>query len=128
MNILNNTYKSSFVASILSVIICFVLLCICALLITYTNTSEALIPVFAKTSLYFSALLGGFLSAFKKNSGGLVRGLICGLCICLYMCIGAIILPSFKLSLMFLLKLLLIVLSSVIGGIFSVNISYKKHR
>jgi hypothetical protein len=29
---------------------------------------------------------------------------------------------------MFLLKLLIIIISSAIGGIFSVNISYKKHR
>lgn len=128
MNILNNTYKSSFISSLFSVIICFIILCICAALITYTNTSEALIPIFANGSLYFSAFLGGFLSAFRKNSGGLIRGLICGLCICLYMCIGAVIMPSFKISLMFLLKLLIIIISSAIGGIFSVNISYKKHR
>ena len=128
MNILNNTYKSSFVSSVISVILCFIFLIISALLITYTDLSENLIPVLAKFSLYFSALLGGFLSAFRKNSGGLVRGLICGLCISIYMCIGAIILPSFKLSLVFLLKLLVIVLLSTTGGIFSVNISYKKHR
>ena len=128
MNILNNPYKSSFISSVISVIMCFTFLCICAYLITYTNTSEDLAPVMAKTSLYLSAILGGFLSALKKNSGGLIRGLICGLCICVYMCIGAIILPDFKISLVFLLKLLIIVVSSTVGGIISVNISYKKHR
>ena len=128
MNIFNNTYKSSFISSLLSIIICFFLLCIFSVIITYTSISEKLIPVFAKASLYFSSFWGGFLSAFRKNSGGLVRGIICGLCLCLIMCIIAIILPDFSLSLMFLVKLLLVVVSSAIGGVISVNISYKKHR
>ncbi len=128
MNIFNNSYKSSFISSLFSVIICFFLLCIFAAMITYTNISEKLIPVLAKASLYFSAVLGGFISAFRKNSGGLIRGVICGLCICLFMCIGAIFMPDFKLTLMFLFKLLLVTVCSSIGGIISVNISYKKHR
>lgn len=97
-------------------------------MITYTSISEKLIPVFAKASLYFSSFLGGFMSAFRKNSGGLVRGAVCGLCICIFMCIGAIIMPDFKLTLMFLVKLLLITAVSITGGVISVNISYKKHR
>lgn len=128
LNILNNTYKSSFIASVISLFMCIILLLLCAILVTYTNINEDLIPVMANASLYLSAFFGGFISAFKKNSGGLVRGLICGLCLCIFLCITAVFIPSFKLSLMFLVKLLLVSVFSIAGGILSVNISYKKHR
>lgn len=128
MNIFNNNYKSSFIASVISLILCILFLLICAILVTYTNISEDLIPIMANICLYLSVFIGGFLSAFKKSSGGLVRGLICGLCFCIYMCIGGIIMPSFSLKLMFLLKLLIVAVCSALGGVLSVNISYKKHR
>ena len=107
---------------------CIILLLLCAFLVTYSDISEDLIPIMANTSLYLSSFVGGFISAFKKNSGGLVRGLICGLCLCIFLCITAVFIPAFKLSLMFLVKLLLTAVFSAAGGILSVNISYKKHR
>lgn len=128
MNIFNNTYKSSFISSAITVILCILLLLMCATLITYTEISENYIPVMANVSLYLSVFIGGFISACKKNSGGLVRGLICGLCCCIYLCIAAIFTPAFKLSMMFLLKLFLVCIISSVGGIISVNISYKKRR
>ncbi len=128
MNIFNNAYKSSFIASVISLFMCIILLLLCAFLVTYSDISEDLIPIMANASLYLSSFAGGFISAFKKNSGGLVRGLICGLCLCIFLCITAVFIPAFKLSLMFLVKLLLTAVFSAAGGILSVNISYKKHR
>lgn len=109
--------------SIISIVISLILLLVTALILTYTNVSENIIPAAVIVISALSILIGSILSSMNIRKNGLLNGALVGL---IYMSviylISSIAITGFGINTKTIIMLVASILAGVIGGIIGVNI------
>lgn len=109
--------------SIISILISLILLLITAVILTYTNVSESVIPGAIIIISALSILIGSILSSMNIKKNGLLNGLLVGL---IYMAviylISSITITGFNINLKTIIMLVASGLAGIVGGIIGVNI------
>lgn len=126
----NNSFniKIPVLCGFFGIIVMLMLILFFSLISVYVLKSDTYSLLFSRITLYLSAFIGGFTSCINKKNNGLKYGLACGIVYSLFLCIFSLFVKDFKMSFVFISKILLICFSSAIGGIISVNIFYKKKK
>ncbi|MCT4595013.1 MAG: TIGR04086 family membrane protein [Anaeromicrobium sp.] len=95
-----------------------------ALLITYTNVSESIIPMASTICLVITAIINGMYVAGKRKKKGWLNGIIAGI---IYMLViiflSWVFMKEFKLSISILYKSIMVLASSIVGGMIGVNLN-----
>lgn len=99
-----------------------VLLFIFAIILTYTNISESIIPTVIIVITIISILLGSSISTIKIKKNGIVNGGIIGLSYILMLYfISSIVHTGFALNIYSIVMIILSILAGMVGGIVGVN-------
>ncbi len=109
--------------SIISVLISLILLLITAVILTYTNVSESVIPGAIIIISALSILIGSILSSMNIKKNGLLNGLLVGLIymVVIYL-ISSITITGFSINIKTIIMLVSSGLAGIVGGIIGVNI------
>lgn len=109
--------------SIVAIVITIISLFITALILTYTNVRESIIPVVIIAISSISILVGSILSTLHIRKNGLLNGALVGAIymITIYL-ISSIAITGFGINLKTIIMFILCILSGIVGGIIGVNI------
>lgn len=109
--------------SIISLVISAILLLIMAIVLTYTNISELIIPTAIIVITAVSILIGSTMSAMHIQKKGIINGAIVGL---IYMTIlyvlSSVTITGFSINYKTLIMFAAAIIGGIIGGIIGVNI------
>lgn len=110
--------------SIISIVMSLAILFLMAVLLTYTNIPESIIPIIIIVTSVISILTGSIFSTIKINRNGLLNGGIIGIIyiITIYI-ISSITIVGFHLNLKSMIMLVISVLAGMVGGIIGVNLN-----
>ena len=107
---------------LLSFAITFISLFIFAILLTYTNLSESLIPVVTIALTFISILIGTMIGVRKMNKNGMLNGaMIGGFYVLLLYFISSILGTGFTMNLYTIFMIIGGILAGMIGGIIGIN-------
>ena len=118
--------KSVFFSIIVGFIVSLLLVLIFSYIMTSVETSENVSVLFSYLVLFFGALTTGFVNAKILKQNGLVMGAVCGTALFIINLMISLIISESKISTAVLIKLAVIILSCIFGGILGVNIHKKK--
>ena len=112
---------------ILSVLITLLGLLILAIVITYTNVSESIIPIAVTIITALSILIGSFFSTINIQKNGLLNGFAVGFTyiVTIYV-ISSITSTGFTLTNTSFIMIISAILAGMLGGIIGVNLKNKK--
>lgn len=112
---------------ILSVLITLLGLLILAIVITYTNVSESIIPIAVTIITAISILIGSFFSTINIQKNGLLNGFAVGFTyiVTIYV-ISSITSTGFTLTNTSFIMIISAILAGMLGGIIGVNLKNKK--
>lgn len=79
-------------------------------------------------ALVIGAAAGGFLSAVISKANGLLTGFLCGALFCILLILLSLVFHPFEATTFFLLKIVLSLIFSAIGGILGVNRKQRKRK
>lgn len=117
----------SAISSVFGSVIAIISILIFAALLSFSDISEGLIEIFGYLSIIFGGLASGILSAVKHRKNGLVVGLISGLIMFFVLFIFRAIFAGIdSFSIKTLIQLIIIVVFSMLGGVFGVNLKRKR--
>lgn len=110
--------------SIISIVMSLAILFLMAVLLTYTNIPESIIPIIIIVTSVISILTGSIFSTIKINRNGLLNGGIIGIIyiITIYI-ISSITIVGFHLNLKSMIMIVISVLAGMVGGIIGVNLN-----
>lgn len=112
---------------ILSVLITLLGLLILAIVITYTNVSESIIPIAVTIITAISILIGSFFSTINIQKNGLLNGFAVGFAyIATIYIISSITSTGFTLTNTSFIMIISAILAGMLGGIIGVNLKNKK--
>lgn len=112
---------------ILSVLITLLGLLILAIVITYTNVSENVIPMAITIITAISILIGSFFSTINIQKNGLLNGFAVGFAyIATIYIISSITSTGFTLTSTSFIMIISAILAGMLGGIIGVNLKNKK--
>ena len=118
---INNVFKILFMSSIIGLSVIFVLLLLFSFAIWKTNISQIIIDILLVFILCIGTATAGFLAALKIKEKGYLYGLIESIIIITILTLVGIGYKN-NLPLWFLLtKILLPIVSGIVGGIFALN-------
>lgn len=118
--------ENMFIKIVRAIVIAFVVtlisIFIFAIVLTYTNVSESIVPVVIIFLTFISILIGTIISMRKISKNGMVNGAIIGglYVISLYL-ISSILNTGFTMNIYTVITILSGVISGIIGGIIAVN-------
>ena len=115
-----------FVSVIVSVSVAFVMIVICSIILLKTNISDTALNVLNLICFSIGAFAGGFTISKMFKEKGLVYGLINGLVLFLVSFITSLAINFSSPTLFSIIKLIVILISSLIGGITGVNTRKKR--
>lgn len=119
----NSPVLALFKGILISYIITIVVFIIFALLITYTDISEKHIGTVIKVTTALVCILSGLITAGSANRGGLLWGIISGLCYVAIMCIvGFVLIPDYSVTSKLIVSLMLAIAGGGLGGIIGINL------
>ncbi|MCD8036690.1 MAG: TIGR04086 family membrane protein [Clostridiales bacterium] len=95
---------------------------ICALVLTYTDVSDAHIGIVSTVCTAVSALAAGFIWAAGRGKSGLITGILAGMVYCVVLLAVSLAAGGGPLSLGTLTCLVVSAAGGGIGGIFGVNV------
>lgn len=105
--------------------ICFLLLSIFAAILSKGDFGESTLTAMSFTAQTLGALIGGFAAAKINKKNGLIMGVANGAIMFALLTVLSMILGG-SLSVMTVIRLILLVLGSTLGGIMGVNIRKKQ--
>lgn len=113
-----------YVKAILSAcIFALLIFIIMALLITYTNISESIIPMVALIVMIISSLISGMVTGSKMKKKGLVNGALVGLCyMILIIFMSWVLIQDFTIGKTVLIKSIIGIVAGGVGGMIGVNL------
>ena len=117
----NNIYKPIIWGIISGLVSIFVVMILIAFVLTKCDLSESVSLTLATLSIAIGTFLGGFVSAKLFKRRGLFVGLITGLLTFILLVIIALSTTNTGISSLFLIRLVIVAVSSSLGGIFGVN-------
>lgn len=115
-----------FKGSILAIIITLVLLLITAIVLTYSNIPEKIVPLTIIIIASISILIGSIISTNNIKKMGLLNGALVGAIymVTIYL-LSSILVTGFSFNIKSILMLIFAIIAGMLGGIIGVNI-YKK--
>lgn len=123
----NSIFKPIIISVAVSVVISLILMIIGAIAITNINSSDDTILAVSITTMSIGVFFGGFIGAkIYKKKGYLIGGLN-GFFFFLLITLISLILSSAPITIISLFKLILFIISSLIGGIVGVN-TFRKRK
>jgi len=105
----------------ISVAVSIIIMVVFALLMTTIDVTKIGVDAFGVISLSFGALIGSIFLGFKIKKGGLLLGAINGTIILLLVFVLGSIVNGLTFNLLYLVKIISVVFSSLGGGIYAVN-------
>ncbi len=120
----NNNYGLFLVKSIgFSYIVTLVLFILFAIILTYTNISESIIPVVNSIIMIIAIAFGAIYMTTKICSKGWLNGAIVGiLYVVILIIISSIVNKPFKIDVFILLKIVIGFITGTVAGMIGVNI------
>lgn len=126
-NIKSNNMFKILKGIILSILITLLGLLILAIVITYTNVSESIIPIAVTIITAISILIGSFFSTINIQKNGLLNGFAVGFAyIATIYIISSITSTGFTLTSTSFIMIISAILAGMLGGIIGVNLKNKK--
>ena len=126
-NIKSNNMFKILKGIILSILITLLGLLILAIVITYTNVSESIIPIAVTIITAISILIGSFFSTINIQKNGLLNGFaVCFTYIVTIYVISSITSTGFTLTNTSFIMIISVILAGMLGGIIGVNLKNKK--
>lgn len=93
-----------------------------AILLTYSNVSENIIPIVLIVLTFISIFIGSVISVRKINKNGLLNGaMIGGIYVILLYLISSILNTGFAMNVYTILMIVIGMIAGIIGGIIGVN-------
>ena len=105
----------------IAAVVSTVLMVVFALLMTFVDLSDGIVTLLGVVSLSTGALLGSYYVGTKIKKGGLLLGIINGFIIVILNFVLGIILKGLDFTPMFFVKILSVIISSLVGGVYAVN-------
>ena len=110
-------------------VLTFILLAIGALIVSYTNVSEDLIPAISLTCVVISAAIGGMKTAKTAGSKGYLKGALCGLVYVLVIyTVASLVSDTFAFTSHTLLLFIIGAVVGALGGIIGINSGGRRKR
>lgn len=117
----------SAISSVFGSVIAIISILIFAAMLSFSDISEGLIEIFGYLSIIFGGLASGIISAVKHRKNGLVVGFISGLIMFFVLFIFRAIFAGIdSFSIKTLIQLIVIIVFSMLGGVFGVNLKRKR--
>ena len=109
--------------SIFSIVLSLLLLLITAIVLTYTNVSENIIPTAIIIISALSILIGSIISSMNIKKNGIINGALVGMIymVIIYL-ISSITITGFGINLKTILMIIASIFAGIVGGIIGVNI------
>ena len=118
----NNNIIRIFKGLIFSFIITLISIFVFAILLTYTNISENIIPIVIIILTFISILIGSIMAVKKISRNGMLNGgIIGGGYVVLIYLISSILNTGFSLNVYTIIMIIAGITSGIIGGIIGVN-------
>jgi len=118
----NNGIVKIFKGLIFSFIITLVSIFIFAIVLTYSDISESIIPIVIIVLTFISILIGSIISMRKITKNGMLNGgIIGGIYVILLYLISSILNTGFAFNTYTILMIIAGIISGIIGGIIGVN-------
>ena len=108
-------------SSLVGIIITFLSMLLTSLLMVFFEISLNLLPIISSICLIFGSFFSGFISSKKIGSRGIINGTIVAVISFLLIFIISLVVDRSGLSLNTIIHFIIILLSSIIGGIIGVN-------
>ena len=102
--------------------VCAVFLLIFSVVLTSLDIPHSLSTLMSTVSLAIGALTCGGIASFLQGKNGLLSGLVGGLVFFIALTITGLIFSPFEIGITALFKLLISVISGIVGGIIGVNL------
>ncbi len=113
-------YMKGILSACVFSVLAFILM---ALMITYTNVSEGIIPIVTSIVMVISVAMSGMYAGLKLRRKGWLNGAAAGLLYAmLIMVIGWIFLDQFTVGMLLLLKSSVGIVAGGVGGMIGVNL------
>lgn len=109
----------------LSFVICFALLALFAVILSKSDFGEPTLTALSFSAQTLGAIVGGFAAAKINKKNGLIMGAANGGIVFALLTVLSLILGA-SLSIMTVIRLIMLVLGSTLGGIMGVNIRKKE--
>lgn len=127
MNTVKIEYSNNIIRIFKSLMISFIItlmsILIFAIILTYTNISEKVIPIVLIILTFISILIGTMIGTKKLKKNGLLNGaIIGGMYVILLYLISSILNTGFLVNMYTIFMIAVGILSGIIGGIIGVNI------
>lgn len=113
------------IGTAISFAVCFILLAVFALILSKGNFSEPIVTALSFAAQTLGAFFGGFAAAKINKKNGLIMGSANGAIVFAILTLLSLIIGG-MLSVMTVIRLILLVLSSTLGGIMGVNLRKKE--
>ena len=118
----NNIIMKIMQGMIISFIVTLISIFLFAILLSYTNISESIIPIVMVVLTFISILIGSIISMRKQTKNGLINGAtIGGLYVILLYIISSSLNTGFALNIYTIGMIVAGIISGTIGGIIGVN-------
>lgn len=122
----NQMAKPLIIGIVVSLITSIAIIAICAIAVTNLSVSDDALLVMTLISMGLGAFIGGIVSAKIYKQKGFLIGALNGIAFFLITTIISIAVNPAAITIISLIKLLIFVLSSMIGGVIGVNINHKR--
>ena len=100
----------------------------CAFLMVSRDIPQSLVSMLAVASASLGGFFAGFIAARMAHSKGLLLGLICGLVISAVILIAGLSVMRQLLGITLLIKFLMIIAASCLGGVIGVNCKKRRRK
>ena len=118
----NNTIIKIFKGLIFSFVITLISVFIFAIILTYTNISEDIIPIVLVILTFVSILIGSMIGMKNIAKNGMLNGaIIGGAYVILLYSISSILNTGFSMNIYTIIMIIAGIISGIIGGIIGVN-------
>lgn len=113
--------------STIGIICCILILLLCSVMLSVQDIPQGLIDPMAIAAAVIGSFIAGFCGAKIRREMGLLIGLCCGITIFLFIVLAGFAISDNSFGPLALIKLAMVLFSSMLGGVLGVN-SKNKHR
>ena len=107
---------------VVSFVVSLILIFIFAILLSYTNISDSIIPIVIVFLTFVSVLIGSIISMRKVSKNGLINGsIIGGTYVVLLYIISSILNTGFTFNVYTVIMIIAGIISGIVGGIIGIN-------
>ena len=124
---INFNYKNILISAVIQIIATVICMLLFSLIMYVFKTEEKYSPLFASVALATGSFINSFYISSKKKEKGYFNGIIVGSITFIIVTVVGLIVSSGSVTLNTIFHFIIILLSSIIGGILGVNKKPKKY-